>query len=199
MKAPSGIGMLLPLMLTCLMALAQQSHDRCGIWRWNVKTLTDKGGIDLLTKKPIHTTIDQLIKIKPPKILHAISHADGLLPRYSREKQVVEIFAWVTEIKSEEDHDLHFVLKSRTTDSTMVGEIPDPACPDYDSLPALRAYFEKTRENGMNVRDSLKKTKKPVKVKITGVPFWDGAHSNRPVGASRYFREIHPILTIEIQ
>ena len=199
MKPTLRVTLFLPLIFSCLAVFAQQSQDSCGTWRWKVKTLTDQDGSALLTLKPIHTTIDQLIIVKPPKVLRAISHSDGQLPRYPREKQVVEILAYVTEVKNEDDHDLHFVLKSLTTDSTMVGEIPSPDCPDYNAFPALRAFFQATRADGMKVWDALKKTEKPVKVKITGVPFWDGAHSSRPTGASQYFREIHPILTIGIQ
>jgi hypothetical protein len=199
MKTHARIALLLPLIVTCFMAVAQQSYDKCGTWRWSVKTLTDKDGVILLSKVPFSTSIDQLVKVIPPKVLQAGRPSDGKLPRYSREKQVVEIIAYVTEIKTEADHDLHFVLKSPTTGKTMVGEIPDPMCPDFDSIPSLREFFKQTREKGMAVWDSLKKKINPVKVKITGVPFWDGAHSSRPIGASKYFREIHPIFTIEVQ
>lgn len=164
-----------------------------------MKTLTDSAGVVIMTKQPIPATIDAMVKIKPPKVLKASSRKDGKIPRYTREKQVVEIIAFVTEIITEGDHDLHFVLKSPTSDKTMVGEIPDPTCPDYNNNPTLRAHFTQTRADGMKVKDKLKQTKNPVKVKITGVPFWDGVHSGNVTGASKYFREIHPILTIEIQ
>ena len=177
----------------------QTGHNPCGTWRWDVKTLTDKGGIDLLTKHPVKTTIDKLVVVTPPKVLSESSPSDGKMPRYTKEKQVVVIMAYVTEIKSEDDKDLHFVLKSLTTDKTMVGEIPDPTCPAFDSIPSLKEYFKQTRNDGMKVSDLLKQTKKPVKVKVTGVPFWDGVHANPPVGASQYFREIHPIIKIEVQ
>jgi len=181
-------------------AFTQTDPNKCGTWRWSIKTLTDKDSTTLLNKKPIPATIDVMVKIKPPKVLKASSRNDGKLPRYTREKQVVEITVYVTEILTEADHDLHFVLKSPTSDKTMVGEIPDPTCPDYDNNPKLRAHFSKTREDGMKVKDMWKATnKKPVKVKITGIPFWDGAHSGDVTGASQYFREIHPILSIEIQ
>jgi hypothetical protein len=76
----------------------------------------------------------------------------------------------------------------------------DPTCPDYDNNPFLRAHFTKTRADGMKVKDKWKETNKnPVKVKITGVPFWDGVHTGNVTGASQSFREIHPIIKIEIQ
>lgn len=199
MKSHFRISLFTWFIIFNFIGFSQTNTNSCGTWRWDVKTLTDKGGIDLLSKTPIHTTIDQLIPVLPPKVLHASSPMDGKLPRYAREKQVVEIIAFVTEIKTEDDHDLHFVLKSITSNNTMVGEIPDPACPDFDNNSVLKELFQKTREAGTKVKESLKQTNKPVKVKITGIPFWDGAHSTRPTGASKYFREIHPILSIEIQ
>jgi hypothetical protein len=140
-----------------------------------------------------------MVLVKPPKVLKESSPSDGKIPRYAKEKQVVVIEAYVTEIKTEEDRDLHFVLKSLITNKTMVGEIPDPSCPDFNTIPKLRDFFTQTRASGMKVSDLLKQTKKPVKVKVTGVPFWDGQHANAPTGASKYFREIHPIFKIEIQ
>ncbi|MEI7726183.1 MAG: hypothetical protein WCK09_13830 [Bacteroidota bacterium] len=200
MKTQIQLTILWLFILSSLSTFSQNDTTKCGTWRWSIKTLTDTAGIPLLTKQPIPASIDSMVLILPPKILKASSRKDGKLPRYTREKQVVEITAYVTEILTEADHDLHFVLKSPTSDKTMVGEIPDPTCPDYDNNPTLRAHFTQTRIDGMKVKDKWKETKKnPVKVKITGVPFWDGVHSGNVTGSSKYFREIHPILSIEIQ
>lgn len=200
MKTCKPVTILMLFIFSSLVVFTQTTTDKCGTWRWSIKTLTDKDSVVLLNKQPIPATIDAMVMIKPPKILKSSSSKDGKIPRYTREKQVVEITAYVTEIITEADRDLHFVLKSPTSDKTMVGEIPDPTCPDYDNNPALRAHFTKTREDGMKVKDKWKATnKKPVKVKITGVPFWDGVHSGNVTGASQYFREIHPILSIELQ
>ena len=199
MKARIRIFFFALFIILNFIGFTQTTPTICGTWRWDVKTLTDKGGTDLLSKTPIQTTINKLVIVKPPKVLKESSQSDGKMPRYTREKQVVEITAYVTEIKKEDDNDLHLVLKSLTSDKTMVGEIPDPNCPDFDRFLSLREYFKQTRDSGMKVWDSLKQKKSPIKVKITGVPFWDGVHANAPTGASLYFREIHPILKIEIQ
>jgi hypothetical protein len=198
MKTLARNAFFLVLLFTTVLVFAQQPTEKCGTWRWQVKTLTDEGGIDLLTKTPIRATIDQLVSVQPTKTLEAGSKKDGNIPRYPREKQVVVVKAFVTEMKDEDDRDMHFVLKSIYSDSTMVGEIPDPGCPDFDNFPQLNELFQKTRDNGVKVKEILKKTKKPVKVRITGIPFWDGVHSKTPVGASKYCREIHPIIKIEI-
>ena len=193
------VGLLIIFLAICQVALTQDHSKKCGTWRWDVKTLTDKGGAALLSKQPVSSTIEKLVADKPPKVLQESSPADGKTPRYPNENQVVEITAYVTDVKFEQDdHDLHFVLKSPATDSTMVGEIPDPTCPGYTGFAAVKQHFDKTRQAGELVWHTLKDSNHNVKVKITGVPFWDGVHPKRPTGASRNFREIHPILSIEM-
>jgi hypothetical protein len=182
-----------------LLVFSQRMRDpyKCGTWRWDIKTLTDKEGPALLTRKPIQTSLDQLVMEKPPKVLYDNNRSDGLLPRYPTENLVVEIDVYVVKMKYEQDdHDLHMILRSVSTGETMVGEIPDPGCPIFDTFPALRNWFGKTREEGYKIWDKLKKTHMPVKVRIIGVPFWDGAHPQRPLGSSEYYREIHPVLRI---
>ena len=190
---------LLLYLVSALLVFSQHTRDpnKCGTWRWDIKTLTDKEGPALLTRKPIQTSLDELVKEKPPKVLYDNNRSDGLLPRYPTENLVVEIDAYVVKMKYEQDdHDLHLILRSVSSGETMVGEIPDPSCLTFDTFPALRNWFGKTREEGYKIRDELKKTHMPVKVRIIGVPFWDGAHSQRPSGASEYYREIHPVLRI---
>jgi hypothetical protein len=174
-----------------------QSGIKCGTWRWDIKTITDLDGLGLLLKTPEPSSIDKLVKEEPPKVLDNSSLQDGKLPRYPDERQVVEIMAYVTLVKEEDDHDLHLVLKSPTSKRTMIGEIPDPACPTFIKFPQLKTLFTNARKDGANVWNMLNQTRKPVKVKVTGVVFWDAPHGQ--TGASKYGREIHPILKIEIQ
>ena len=186
-------------LISGMLVFSQHRRDpnKCGTWRWDIKTLTDREGSALLNRKPIQTSLDQLVREKPPKVLYDNNRSDGLLPRYPTEDLVVVIDAYVVKMKYEQDdHDLHLILRSVSTNETMVGEIPDPGCATFDSFPALRNWFGKTREDCYKIWDKLKETHLPVKVRITGVPFWDGAHSQRPSGASEYYREIHPVLRI---
>ena len=197
MKTLEKFGILILFMVSGIMIYAQKDSTKCGIWRWDVKTLTDQDGADLLSKTPTPSSIGELVKEKPPKVLFATEQTDGKISRYPSENQVVEIIAYVTEVMDEIDNSaIHFVLKSPNSGKTMVGEIPDPACPKFDKFPQLKDHFTKTRQDGNTIWNMLNKTKKPVKVKITGVPFWDGILPQRLAGASKYFREIHPILTI---
>lgn len=187
----------LTLALTVLwFSLTSQTYEKCGTWRWSVKTLTDKSGIDWLDQEPEETTIDELVKPKPPKKLATGSQADGKLPRYPEESQLVRFRAYVTEIKSEGDHDLHFVLQSAESDEMMVGEIPHPGCPEFDRAPKIRELITKSRKQGDEIKKELKKSENAVLVEITGVPFWDALHG--ATGAAKNGREIHPITSIEL-
>ena len=189
------------LLILGFILCSQQLPPKCGKWRWDIKTITDPQGVGLLTKKPIKSSIDELVVIRPPKMLYSDNQSDGKEPRMASEDQVVEIIAFVTKVKREsDDSDLHLILKSPNSENTIIGEIPDPECACFDRFPSLRNHFTKTRQDGFKVWDYWKNAKRPIKVKITGVPFWDGIHpQNKPKGASQYCREIHPILSIEIQ
>jgi len=201
MKAQMRVVILMLLIASGIFVLAQEKSNKCGTWRWDVKTLTDKDGTGLLSAKPIPSSIDQLVKEKPPKNLKDDDLSDGKLPRYPTENQVVEITAYVITFGDKDkdhDRDLHLTLKSPSSVNTMIGEIPDPTCQVFDNSPALRELFKQVRIDANKVKDALKKSKKSVKVKITGVPFWDGAEEKRQKGVSKYNREIHPILKIEI-
>jgi hypothetical protein len=198
-KAKIGIFISLLFMAAFLIACSREHKTKCGKWRWDVKTLTDSDGNHLLSEAPIQSSIDELVNEVPPRVLYSGNHIDAQTPRFDNENLVVEIIAYVTAVKhQDDDSDLHFILASPDSENTMVGEIPDPSCPTFDNFPELRDHFTKTRLDGMIVWKILKRDKRSVKVKITGVPFWDGTHSNRPLGASERFREIHPILKIEI-
>jgi hypothetical protein len=201
MKTLSKHSILVVSLVLSFILCSQQLPPRCGKWRWDVKTLTDKLGIGLLSRTPIKSSIDELVVAKPPKILYSANQSDGREPRMASENQVVEIIAYVTKVKHEsDDSDLHLILRSPNSENTMVGEISDPECACFDRFPVLRTHFTKTRQDGYKLWDFWKNAKRPIKVKITGVPFWDGIHpQSNPKGASQYCREIHPILSIEIQ
>jgi hypothetical protein len=201
MRTHFKLGFLILFLVLGFILCSLQLPPKCGEWRWDIKTLTDPQGVGLLTKQPIKSSIDELVVPKPPKVLYADNYSDGQEPRMSSETQVVEIIAYVTKVKHEsDDSDLHLILKSPNSENTMIGEIPDPACSTFDRFPLLRTYFTKTRQDVYRVWDFWKNAKHPIKVKVTGITFWDGIHAqNNPKGASQYCREIHPILSIEIQ
>jgi hypothetical protein len=180
-------------------AVFSQGRDKdCnGFFRWDVKTLTDPGGVGLLSATISDEALSHLVLVHPPKHFFILSKKDGRLPRYHDESVAVKVVAIIVSVKTERDQDLHIFMKSPDSDKTMIGEIPYPGCPIFDSLPELRQVYTAARQQLQQVTDLLKSTNKPVKVEITGVPFWDARHWWLRGGA-RNGREIHPVLSVKI-
>jgi hypothetical protein len=181
-----------------LTGYTQEEPKECnGFFRWDVKTLTDNLGIEILSRSPLDSTISQLVSVRPPVRTFVLSKKDGHLPRFSSEKYLVRVIAYVEKIKIQGDQDYHVVLRSPDSKASMIGEIPDPDCSSLSEFPVLKDKFRSVRNQGDSIRDQLKESKKPVLVEITGVPFWDAPHF-WVRGSSRTGREIHPILNIRI-
>ena len=177
---------------------AQGKDKECnGFFRWDVKTLTDSNGMDLLPKPPTDSTISQLVSVQPPVRMSVLSKKDRRLPRFDSEKHLVRVIAIIEEINIQADEDYHVVLRSPYSKTSMIGEIPDPGCAYFSAFPILKDKFTTVRKQGDSVWQQLKKTKTPVLVEITGVPFWDAPHFWLK-GSSKTGREIHPILNIRI-
>lgn len=190
---------LLFLGLLLSQALFSQERDmECkGFFRWDVKTLTDKPGIDLLSAIVHNSSFDLLVSERPPSHLSVLSAKDGRLPRFDDEQQVVKVVAFIQKVKIQKDRDLHILLKSTDTNKSMIGEIPDPECGIFDAIPELRRTYAEARRQLQQVTDQINTNHKPVLVEITGVPFWDARHWWLR-GCARNGREIHPILFIKI-
>jgi len=176
---------------------AQQKSLQCGQWRGDVKTLTDKEGAALLKAKPVEKELGMILDAKAPGMLDEKSETDKTQPRFPSEKEVVEFTAFITTITiTDSDHDFRMVLKSPGSDATFLGELPNPDCATFDKFPAQRNLFRKTWKELSVIMDKISKDSKPLKVKITGVLFWDAPRGER--GASSSGLEIHPVLSVTV-
>ena len=175
---------------------AQEKECR-GKFRWDVKTLTDDKGIDLLSLIPSDSTISQLVSVQAPLRMFVLSEKDGRLPRFHNEKHLVKVIAVVERMNIQADQDYHIILRSPDSKASMIGEIPDPDCSYLSAFPTLREKYRSVRNQGEALECLLNETKKPVLVEVIGVPFWDAPHFWLR-GSSKTGREIHPILNIRI-
>ena len=123
---------------------AQEKECR-GNFRWDVKTLTDDKGIDLLSLIPSDSTISQIVSVQAPVRMFVLSEKDGRLPRFDSEKHLVKIIALVEKMNIQADEDYHIVLRSPDSKASMIGEIPDPGCAIFDSLPRLKMTYRESR------------------------------------------------------
>ena len=183
---------LLFLLLPCY---ALSPIGECGgKYRWDYKICIDPEGIALLNTTAEPTTINALTKHTNRPI------ADEMyMQRATAEKRKVTLTAYVIMCGKEDDEDFHLVLKSTTGKDTLIAEIPDPACPKVKGYPYLVNKYSKARQFVLaNIDDSpggIKPVDKIVKVKVTGIVFFDKiAHGS---GHAPNGVEIHPILDIK--
>lgn len=182
----------------CVSLYSQGKVKECkGFFRWDVKTLTDSTGANLLSEIPFDSTISQLLSITPPKKFRILSGKDGKLPRYSNEKHLVRVRALIEDIQVKSDQDYHVIMRDPTSGDYMIGEIPDPDCSNLLNFPQLIEKYREARRQMEPVQKLLKEKDQPVMVEITGVPFWDARHWWL-CRSAKTGREIHPILEVKL-
>jgi hypothetical protein len=155
----------------------------CGTENWPQKTLTDPDGIFVAAHGPA-VTVSHLRSANPTKLsLH----------------EVQEVDAYVLGFKQEADEDLHVVVSdSPGWTGTMIVEFPSADCVVASGHAAemdqartdFLAIFGDPPRGGR-----LKKLKTPVRVKLTGVVFFDKIHGQTGVAPNGV--ELHPVLSVQ--
>jgi hypothetical protein len=150
------------------LAQASSRLGTCGVERWAVKTLQDQP--HLLPARP--TTVARLARLRRPTYI-----ADVRLPL---ERHVFAVTAAVTQIRSEDDEDLHLVLTSGA--NQMIAEAPDASSCAPRATAARRQQMVRARSLGRVC----------AKARVVGVAFWDFKHGQTGVAPNGI--ELHPIL-----
>jgi hypothetical protein len=161
----------------------------CGVWRWDVKTLSDSDRKDV----DFH---ERRIKIDQLRNLDAPTSLSTDTPRLSGiEKQVYEIRAQVITATIEDDRDIHLVIASRTAKKhTMIVEFPDPNCVDSPFKRDRMGHARQSLLSNCGSISSSSFTDLKGKVVIEGVGFWDEIHGQTGVAPNGI--ELHPVLSI---
>src|SRR5205085_2176045 len=95
----------------------------CGVWRWGIKTLSDRRRHDV-NFHPRLTHVDKLRHLNAPNSLG--ENTPRLAPVEDRTYRVKAV---AKEATIEDDHDVHLVIGARGHASrTMIVEFPDPKC-----------------------------------------------------------------------
>lgn len=163
------------------------SAPHCGIERWAVKTGNDVPESGKVNLTDVHDTtvaaMDQLVV--PAGFTQDSTRMPGV------EYTVYRVHAVLREYKMEADSDYHLVLTDGA--STMIAEIPSPACVNSDSpfLPGITAA-----RDAFNAQYAPGNFWQPagVPVTVTGVGFFDTPHGQTGVAPNAI--EIHPVLSI---
>jgi hypothetical protein len=176
------------LLLVPLFSFAEPTD--CGSLRWDYKILIDAAGLEVYKQHPHTSSIQELVTAERPTVLGN--------QRTEFEDQKVTVTGYVTKLGKEADRDYHLVVKSLDDEYSIVCEIPDPTCSKLKHFPGLKADYKAAR-NYVNQKiklptSQIKALTQKVKVKITGVPFFDKADHGE--GHSLNGIEIHPVLQI---
>lgn len=199
---------------TLLLPVHVSAQQHCGgIERWAVKVLADPGASQVDVQHPVPTSFDDLVHLPRPTV------PSDQVTRTTDEQSVRTVTGWLLTFKHETgksgDGDFHLVITDATLESThsgagwpesphsFVAEIPDPNCVSgadgtiagpslvQARLDTVRAKFLRQFPHitsGWNAID-------PVRVRLTGVVFFDRPHGQR--GRSLHGLELHPLLDIE--
>ena len=162
----------------------------CGVWRWDVKTLSDpaRKQVDF---HPEGIKIGHLRQLDPPESL------DTDTPRFAGvERHFYEVKAQVVTAKIEEDGDIHLVIAPRSAkNKTMIVEFPNRACVDSAFK---RDKMDHARQAMLAECGSLSSssfTTLTGNVVVRGVGFWDEIHGQTGVAPNGI--ELHPVLRFE--
>ncbi len=175
------------LWIAPIVDLPRAAAASCGVWRWDVKTLSDpdRRNVDFNAQS---TRIDHLRKLDPPSSLSTDTpRLDGI------EKQVFQVRAQLITATVEDDSDIHLVIATRgERRHTMIVEFPLAAC--------VAKRFKRTQMT--RARNTMLAACGPIsssdftdltgKVRISGVGFWDEIHGQTGVAPNGI--ELHPVL-----
>ena len=162
--------------------------QRCGTERWEIKTLSDEGRVDVdLT--PVPTTLEALAGLPRPVQVSQNVRSSPI------ENTTYQIDAYLAGWRSENDGDLHLILAGLTDKrATLIAEIPSPSCGGVYAS-GLTSEFAKARAALEEILAQPNPNDAPIVVRVTGVGFFDRYHGQ--VGASPNLFELHPVLRLE--
>lgn len=163
-------------------------YAQCGTEWWDIKTLTDKdaGKINFTPKE---TTVFDLVSMPKPDKLPK--------ERMESEEQTYSLTAILVGLKLEDDFDFHIVIKDLVKNKTMIIECPDPECTEvqkssqYEQIKTVRKFFE----DNFNPVKKYKLVKGNIKLKVSGVLFFDKIHGQ--TGVAKNEVKLHPIISVE--
>lgn len=159
--------------------------QQCGTDRWEIKTLSDR----------YHNRV-QLPAVQATVAALAAIPAPARRPPHTRvSPQETTIFCLdglVISWDNSTDHDIHLtLLDPKDKHSTIIAEIPDPACAGACSSGYAALYTEARRR----FYDGLRRNRKEApRVRVMGVGFFDKNHGQ--VRAAPNLIELHPVLAI---
>ena len=182
------------LALTVLLLASCAKLRNTDNYRWLVKTTTDSDSGSVRFDTILATTVAEQAGLAMPSLTEQS-------PRKSYEDSIYVLEAFLKGFMIETDGDYHLIIQDTAAEATMLAEIPDPDAEwtthssRTEQFRAARASFDKIVGKP---KSSLTVPSKPVKLRITGIGFFDPPHlALSHEGSAKNGREIHPVLKLE--
>lgn len=168
------------------------SASRCGVERWAVKTMTDP--TSGLVSQSSKAAVADLVALEPPVDPDMVKGRDMPV-----EITVYTVEANLVGYKQENDKDYHLVIADLDDPkTTMIAEIPSPTCAPKSTYAGFWTKYRTLLDDtyGQPGKGMLYLAK-PVKVKITGVGFFDRIHGQTGVAPNGI--ELHPVIDLQLE
>jgi hypothetical protein len=160
---------------------------RCGVERWQIKTLSDPER-QLVNLIPQATTVEALAALPRPRSI-------GDRRSQPVEATTYQVDGYLAAWDNEADGDVHLVLAGLNNQRmTIVVEIPDPNCAGVCAS-GLDGQFASARKTLEAILREPNTADQSMRVRVTGVGFFDRNHGQ--AGAAPNLIELHPVLSIE--
>lgn len=175
-----------------------QCGVKCGVERWQVKTLTDTT-VKLVKFTPVKKkTITWLRNREEPAESDKTDEARLL----GIETMNFKVRGVIVGHVKEDDKDYHVVIAEENDPSkTIIIEFPSVECKSVCSSKYL-VKIKKARADYIakvgTPTSKYKELKKRIVIDVTGVGFWDMKHANPQHGVAPNNIELHPVLKIKI-
>jgi len=187
------------LLLTILLQLSHTlfAQDECGTWRWHVKLLIDRSGINWQKVAPEDATITEMIERKDvPNEYAPMGPGDKDMERTGYEGHMIKMTCYVYDVKLNKDNEYRLLLSTHKdgTGDKMSAFIPNPRCSSLNRFPYLKRKYADCRYVADDIQ-SWNKRGYVVKVDLVGVPFWAMPVKSRSQAANGL--EIHPVLRLK--
>lgn len=192
---------LLAVLLLAVLTVSTSASppEKCGAWRWGIKTLSDlkASAVDFT---PENSTVQELRDLTPPALGRRTPRIWPVEFTTYRLRANLLAHKWVC-CRDKDDGDYHLVLSDPSDNKlTMIAEITDPDCPgsrESHRVGAFRAVRSTYRTLlGTPPRGRFRTFSRPREIILTGVGFFDAVHGQRGVAPNGI--ELHPVLGVEV-
>lgn len=188
--------LIITVVMCCAVSELRAQQDDDGSTRWRVKTLSDRDTLFIRFDSVVRSSIPEQNRMPAADVSNGTR-------RLASETIVYEITALLIGVKRELDGDYHLVMQDPDTMAQMIFEVPNPERPEVRATSRWPQFAEVKRLIDSVTFGSQRLLIEryldvPVKLRFTGIGFYDTWHLIPQAGMAENRRELHPILSVKV-